>query len=137
MARQSMTFPTGKVSRLLISQFNDILRAARSPDLTGPDFFLWRYLKSEVNAAHAPLHPRTESPHYEGKHHLQTCGVHRTEFGNHCKKHPNFRNTTTFVKISQEMLTLLSYSFFPVPYLFPQNMTITFVLLLFHSKAQK
>jgi len=33
-------------------------------DLTSPDFFMWSYLKSEVNAAHLPLHPRTESPKY-------------------------------------------------------------------------
>jgi hypothetical protein len=49
-ARQSTTFQMGMFPGRLILRFGDIPWPARSPDLTAPDFFMWRYLKSKVYA---------------------------------------------------------------------------------------
>ena len=69
--------------------------------------------------------------------HLQAYGVPWTEFGNCCKSTQFQGHHNILLRCLSISLTLLFFfSFFAVPYLFPQHMTITFFLLPFHNKAR-
>jgi hypothetical protein len=52
--RDSMAAVRNLFPNNVISRFGDITWPARSPDLSACDFFLWRYLKSQVFKAPAP-----------------------------------------------------------------------------------